>query len=124
MMENNIFKNAYLGKAYRTRDNRKVVYWCIEEDEKWDGAIVCITDDSSIHYNEDGTDYFAYGEPSGNDIIEEWESNTTNKYKLMWDELWNVIVPPNSSICEQNGAKIMHSATNILHKYFPPLNPM
>lgn len=120
---NDIFKNVYFGKAYRTRDNRKVVYWCRENDEKLNGTVVCITDDSTIHYNEDGTDYFAYGEPSCNDIIGEWEPNI-NKYKLMWNELWNVIIPPNSSICEQDGAKIMCLATDILHKYFPPLSPM
>lgn len=124
---NNIFKNAYFGKAYKTRNGRKAIYLGeISRDISDNPNRLALSEIYDVYVMDNGR--ASSLNECEDDIISEWadedEPNTTNKYKLMWEELWNVIVPPNSSICEQDGSKIMHSATNILHKYFPPLNPM
>lgn len=39
MEQNNIFKNAYFGKAYKTRDGKKAIYHGSEEHKSGDGRI-------------------------------------------------------------------------------------
>lgn len=68
-MKNNIFENAYFGKAYKTRDGRKAVYLkCSEEIHR------LILEDSSIIWSKnDGKTYNGILESSCYDIVSEWQ---------------------------------------------------
>lgn len=62
-----LFKNAFTGKAYKTRDGRKVFYLGVEK-------VVCFwIGDDYIHVTKEGKDTFHLFLKSGNDIISEWE---------------------------------------------------
>lgn len=79
-----IFKNAYFGKAYRTRDGKKAIYlygdrcW-IEGDSDW-----------SQYYSKGN--WFMSGEPNKRDIVSEWQESIDEE-KL--DELAEQLNPNN-----------------------------
>lgn len=94
MMENNIFKNAYFGKAYKTRSGEKALYSGKTLDNTL--HILFFNNGSYARYFDNGEyynikainnigDYKQKLTPY--DIISEWadedKPNTTNKYKLL-----------------------------------------
>lgn len=78
VMTNNIFENAYFGKAYKTRDGRKAVY--IQED-------CCIVEGNmdTFSYFDDGH-CSMFSEECDIDIVSEWQE-PINEEKL--DEVLN-----------------------------------
>lgn len=69
----NIFENAYFGKAYKTRDERKAIY--INESTIDKGAVLIVYEDSlSTHrIMKDGHYWATPNIESGNDIVSEWQ---------------------------------------------------
>lgn len=69
---NNIFKNAYFGKAYKTRDGKKALYW------RYDGHYHSLITDNNCPFqpwcDEAGKDHGwkKDAEESPLDIISEW----------------------------------------------------
>lgn len=83
---NNIFENAFFGKVYKTRDNRKAIFSHIfyskADNEEFAVLIVpktCITDfnadtTSSLNVSLDGLWHLKkYDSP--NDIVSEWNES-------------------------------------------------
>lgn len=70
---NNIFKNAYFGKEYRTRDGRKAIFHRNANDKVW----YLIKEDihDRIPYNADGT---CRGD-NCHDIVAEWQEEVNEE---------------------------------------------
>lgn len=72
---NNIFKNAYFGKAYKTRDGRKALF-CRKDDDVFDLE----TEDAYNPVRADG--HFLYtkeGYESCCDIVSEWTEEVNDE---------------------------------------------
>ena len=65
---NNIFKDAYFSKPYKTRDGRKAIYTIMSCDSHW----LAIQDTSlTWEYNDNGE--LSSGIDAAMDIISEWD---------------------------------------------------
>ena len=82
MMENNIFENAYFGKAYKTRSGEKAIYWLKDDyncgHELRTYSCVILVD------NEGFIDFEHLDMEHPDDIISEWtnEDNPTQQTNI------------------------------------------
>ena len=70
----NIFENAYFGKKYKTRDNRKAVYIKCSKNSNIHYLVVENDFMSERAYWEDGHNDFDRNNRS-EDIVSEWQGN-------------------------------------------------
>lgn len=80
---NDIFKNAYFGKPYKTRDGRKAIFIVDMGNYNFPYRLVIDGNDSFSNYNEYGR---MYSTELPNDIVSEWQEEI-NEEKL--DKLAN-----------------------------------
>lgn len=72
----NIFKNAYFGKEYKTRDDRKAIY--IEKDVDLPGSYLKIEGKGGLFYiGRDG--YYLKDKESPWDIVSEWQEEISEE---------------------------------------------
>lgn len=92
---NNIFENAYFGKAYKTRDGRKAIYWCFDghyhkliTDDDCAFQPWCDNSGKDHGWNKDATN-------SSFDIISEWkeEINEEELNRLAWNYVDSIPIP-------------------------------
>lgn len=75
----NIFENAYFGKAYKTRDDRKAIY--IEKDVDFAGSYLKIEGRGGLFYiGRDG--HYLKDKESQWDIISEWQEDRINEAEI------------------------------------------
>lgn len=67
---NNIFENAYFGKSYRTRDERRAIY--LWSNKKEGHSLIIDGEKKPHHYNEQGK-WYSYENEKPLDIISEWQ---------------------------------------------------
>lgn len=79
---NNLFKNAYFSKPYKTRDGRKAIY--IGESAIDKGAVLIVYEGSTSTHRimKDGHYWATPNVKSGIDIVSEWEDNKTDYLKM------------------------------------------
>lgn len=83
--KNNIFENAYFGKAYKTRDGRKAIFWHNKENFNF-----CLLDQGIHIYNNNGIS--TYSPDNYIDIVSEWQEEISEE-KLEKSRKENKIIP-------------------------------
>lgn len=85
-----IFENAYFGKPYKTRNERKAIYlWA----NKKDGHSLIVEDEKKPHHYNDEGKWYSLDNENQLDIISEWKVkiNEEDLNKLAYDDIFNVL---------------------------------
>lgn len=96
----NIFKNAYFGKQYKTRDGRKAIYTIMSCDSHW----LAIQDTSfTWEYNDNGE--LITGIDNAMNIISEWDEEIDEEEldKLATEYVKNIYQDDYCDFLEQEG---------------------
>lgn len=80
---NNIFKDAYFGKAYKTRDGRKAIYHMYDSVESSHFLILDGSDE--VCCDDEGIDL---GDAPEYDIVSEWEDPINEEELYNIADLW------------------------------------